>query len=141
MDTFPPFYIQPQKSKYPFEKTYSGLFFGTAFLEVRRTNFSLRTLAIRREPGRTRGPAAPMCCFRTNDPKKNDLWSQDVQWGMCRPAKHDFGGIRTHAQKTAALTQRLRPLGHEVAPSTKRVLENLGIEPKTSCMLSTRSTN
>ena len=29
--------------------------------------------------------------------------------------KNDFGGIRTHAQKTAALTQRLRPLGHEVA--------------------------
>ena len=26
----------------------------------------------------------------------------------------DFGGIRTHARKTAALTQRLRPLGHEV---------------------------
>ena len=30
-------------------------------------------------------------------------------------AKNDFGGIRTHAQKTAALTQRLRPLGHEVS--------------------------
>ena len=29
--------------------------------------------------------------------------------------KDDFGGIRTHAQKTAALTQRLRPLGHRVA--------------------------
>ncbi len=31
--------------------------------------------------------------------------------------KVDFGGIRTHAQKTAALTQRLRPLGHEVSTS------------------------
>ena len=30
------------------------------------------------------------------------------------PNKNDFGGIRTHARKTAALTQRLRPLGHEV---------------------------
>ena len=29
-------------------------------------------------------------------------------------AKNDFGGIRIHAQKTAALTQRLRPLSHEV---------------------------
>ena len=28
--------------------------------------------------------------------------------------KYDPGGIRTHAQKTAALTQRLRPLGHRV---------------------------
>jgi hypothetical protein len=28
--------------------------------------------------------------------------------------KNDFSGIRTHARKTAALTQRLRPLGHEV---------------------------
>ena len=36
--------------------------------------------------------------------------------------KNDFGGIRTHAQKTAALTQRLRPLGHEVIP-------NRGLEP------------
>ena len=36
-------------------------------------------------------------------------------------AKNDFGGIRTHAQKTAALTQRLRPLGHEVCFSTKYI--------------------
>ena len=75
--------------------------------------------------------------------------------------KSDFGGIRTHARKTAALTQRLRPLGHEVTYSESGTrtlvccvrgsydnhlhqfgwLENSGIEPETSCMLSTRSTN
>lgn len=75
--------------------------------------------------------------------------------------KDDFGGIQTHAQKTVALTQRLRPLGHEVKHSESgtrtpvcRVrggydnhlhqfggVENSGIEPETSCMLSTRSTN
>ena len=38
--------------------------------------------------------------------------------------KNDFGGIRTHAQKTAALTQRLRPLGHEVS------VPNRGLEPR-----------
>ena len=42
----------------------------------------------------------------------------------CHDAKIDFGGIRTHAQKTAALTQRLRPLGHEVN------VPNRGLEPR-----------
>ena len=75
--------------------------------------------------------------------------------------KDDSGGIRTHAQKTAALTQRLRPLGHRVKHSESGTrtpvccvrgsydnhlhqfgrVENSGIEPETSCMLSTRSTN
>ena len=36
--------------------------------------------------------------------------------GSCSQGqKYDFGGIRTHARKTAALTQRLRSLGHEVS--------------------------
>ena len=81
-------------------------------------------------------------------------------WKLSR-SKSDFGGIRTHARKTAALTQRLRPLGHEVTYSESGTrtlvccvrgsydnhlhqfgwLENSGIEPETSCMLSTRSAN
>ena len=86
--------------------------------------------------------------------------SINSMWKLSR-RKSDFGGIRTHARKTAALTQRLRPLGHEVTHSESGTrtpvccvrgsydnhlhqfgwLENSGIEPETSCMLSTRSTN
>jgi hypothetical protein len=37
-----------------------------------------------------------------------------ITWAKGPLLKSDSGGIRTHARKTAALTQRLRPLGHRV---------------------------
>jgi hypothetical protein len=62
---------------------------------------------------------------KNNNTKINDQNINSMETERRKIQKDDPGGIRTHAQKTAALTQRLRPLGHRVTYTKGELIKHL----------------
>ena len=78
--------------------------------------------------------------FEPAPPKRPELGSGALDHSaiLSQVVKSDEGGVRTHAsEEIAALTQRLRPLGHLATHPASKV-HPLGFEPRTFAVLKRR---
>ena len=78
--------------------------------------------------------------FEPAPPKRPELGSGALDHSaILSQVKSDEGGVRTHAsEEIAALTQRLRPLGHLATHRRSSKVHPLGFEPRTFAVLKRR---